>query len=82
MDSDTVTSRPNRDSEVRIYTWTCPICGASNVGTAKTENPMLEGEQAVKSHIRALSGNGHGPKYTVPKKWTANDLRNHIEISE
>ena len=65
-----------------LYKWDCPVCDASNIGTAKKDGPRTHGLQALQSHIRAKKGNGHGPQYAIPEQWSSEKLGQCVEAAD
>ena len=65
-----------------VYKWECPVCDASNIGTAETDTPITSGLQALQSHIRAKKGDGHGPQYAIPEKWGDERLEQYVKAAD
>lgn len=63
------------DPDKPLYKWTCPICDATQISPSDADRPIEKAFQALKSHIRAANGDGHGPQYSLPRDFTRSELR-------
>lgn len=59
------------------YRWRCPYCGVSRVNQSDGEAGREHAIAALRAHIQASDGNGHGPKNNFPKEFLT--LSKYIE---
>lgn len=56
------------------YRWTCPICDQSRLNTSGEQN----GVSALRSHLLASGGAGHGPVNEYPVGFDPDALSEHV----
>lgn len=59
-----------------VLRWTCPFCGRSGINTEATNNTGAQG--ALRSHIYATGGDGHGPELAFPEEFDPETLTEHL----
>lgn len=57
--------------------WTCPFCGKSQTNRSDDEYGEENAIAALRSHIVAADGDGHGPRYDLPDSDPV-DLTEHV----
>lgn len=55
--------RPTLDEPEAGYRWTCPFCDTSRVNTTTDEENAII---ALRAHIQASDGDGHGSRNSFP----------------
>ena len=48
------------------FEWTCPYCGASRLNKSEDDSGRANAIAALRTHIQASEGTGHGPKNEFP----------------
>lgn len=48
------------------FRWTCPLCGKSNVNRVNDGSGKQNATAALRTHILATDGNGHGSRNEFP----------------
>lgn len=64
------------DRQQEMRWWECPICGKQSLNTATPNNKGAEG--ALRSHVHASKGEGHGPKFAFPEEFDPATLQDCI----
>lgn len=52
------------------YQWTCPVCGKSQTNQSGGESGERNAVNALRAHIVASDGDGHGPRHERPDAGT------------
>lgn len=50
------------------YQWTCPYCGESRVNKLGDDGGKEGAIAALRTHIQASDGGGHGPRHSFPSE--------------
>ena len=69
----------NGDALAGEYRWTCPICGASRTNRGEPETGRRNAIAAIRTHVLASDGDGHGPPNGYPDEVTASTFVDHVE---
>ena len=64
--------------EVVGYRWTCPFCGTSRSNPAGEEADEGNAVTALRSHVRASDGDGHGPSSAYPDGFDPATFDEHV----
>ena len=75
-DGDERGQRPTLDESASGYRWTCPYCGTSRITTSSGEEGEKNAMAALRTHIHASDGDGHGPRNSFPPEFLA--LSEHV----
>lgn len=59
------------------YQWTCPVCGKSKTNQSGGESEGRNAINALRAHIAASDGDGHGPRHAFPDA-DALELSEHV----
>lgn len=64
------------------YQWTCPACQASRSGIAGAgENWESKAVESLRTHIRGLTDDAHGPHGAIPPELEGESLRNAVDTT-
>ena len=64
-----------------IYRWTCPLCEETNVGLATETTTRDAAVNALKSHVRKLDGDLHGPEHEFPDGLDPESLGQYVQLA-
>ena len=70
------------ESGTTKFTWTCPICGDSATRLAAREQAEYVALNALRSHVRSSTGDGHGSEYGFPPAFDPESLDDAVELAE
>lgn len=62
--------------------WVCPICGASAMRLAPGGRAESVALNALRSHVRVSTGNGHGPSHAYPADVDPDALDAGVELMD
>ena len=65
-------------ADAECYRWTCPICGSSRANPAGEEADEGNAITALRSHVLASSGDGHGPPTAYPEGFDPSSLADRV----
>lgn len=65
-----------------VYTWTCPICGASRTSFTRGEPTLHPGLNALRAHVSTSDGHGHGERNAYPAGFDPDRLVEHVSLDE
>lgn len=65
-----------------VLTTTCPVCDEQLTSLTESNKPVSVGANKIETHIRSTTGEGHGPRGTVPNWVTIARLRSYVETAE
>lgn len=68
--------RRTLDESKAGYRWTCPFCGTSRLNITTGEDGEGNAIAALRAHIYASAGDGHGPHNAFPSEFLA--LSEHV----
>ena len=60
------------------YRWTCPFCGTSRSNPAGEEVDERNAITALRSHVLASDGDGHGPQNAYPEGFDPSSLGERV----
>lgn len=60
------------------YRWTCPICGKSRLNRSNGDEGEENAIAALRTHVMASDGAGHGPLNEYPAEFEREKLTNHV----
>lgn len=60
------------------FEWDCPHCGKSRINQSGEEGGEESAIAALRAHIMASDGEGHGPRNELPADGSVN-LSDHVE---
>ena len=78
-------TRKNGDEITRLqdsYRWECPICEETNLGFAAEKTSREAALNALKSHVRAVDGDGHGPENRLPRDLDPEALHRTVRVDD
>lgn len=58
--------------------WTCPICGTSRFNRSDDGSGEQRAVAALRSHVLASGGAGHGPVNEYPEGFDPDTLPDHV----
>lgn len=61
------------------FQWTCPYCGKSQLNRSGGADGEANAIAALRSHVVASAGAGHGPVDEVPADADASTLSQHVD---
>ena len=64
--------------DVDGYRWNCPFCGTSRSNPAGVEADEGNAVTAIRSHVLASAGEGHGPENAYPEGFDPTTLADHV----
>lgn len=64
------------------FTWVCPICGASATRIAPSERADAVARNALRSHVRVSTGDGHGPAHGYPPELDPDAIDASVELTD
>lgn len=71
-------------TDLRVYRWTCPICGQASQGITSGES--MSGEQearnALLGHLRSTAGDRHGETGELPTGVDVQSVLDHVTFYE
>lgn len=70
--------REGRSVESDGYRWTCPLCGLSRLNPSGEENGEENAVTALRAHVLASVGDGHGPRSELPPEVDERRLTDHV----
>ncbi len=70
-------NRFSSTTETRTYRWECPICGTTRVAVYDATDGF-RARNALRTHIRATDGCGHGPVHELPADLDEETLADYI----
>lgn len=84
MTSQSSRARPTTLSEsgTTKFTWACPICDASATRLAAAERAESVALNALRSHVRVSTGDGHGPRHAYPTDLDPDALDAYVELTD
>ena len=74
--SDESGQRRTLDESESGYRWTCPYCGTSRTTASTGEDGEKNAMAALRAHVHASVGDGHGPRNSFPPEFLA--LSRHV----
>lgn len=60
------------------FEWTCPFCDQSRFNVSEDESGNENAVSALRSHILASGGAGHGPVNAYPPEFDPESLADHV----
>lgn len=77
-DSSESTVRPTGDVPDGGYEWTCPFCGKSRLNSSAGGSGRQNAIAALRTHVLASDGDGHGPRNEPPGELDSLTLSEHV----
>lgn len=68
-----------RPSTLKGFRWTCPFCGTSRLNASGDESGRENALAALRTHIVASDGAGHGPRNEYPGAIDDVTLAEHVD---
>lgn len=65
-----------------VYTWTCPICGATRTSFSRKGRTLHQALNALRAHVATSAGNGHGERNAYPDGFDRESLVEQVTLDE